>query len=349
VAAAFATSCGESESSNRAADAGAPGGGGSPSAEVGGAGAGGLSGAAGEPSSTLPELLSETGLYVDLTAGEALAPDVLEYRPRFELWSDGAEKRRFLRLPPGTQIDTADMDFWRFPPGTRAWKEFQRDGVRVETRLLQKISEQTWLMQAYAWNDDESDALAAPGGVADARGTDHDIPSRVMCGECHNNVPDRLLGVSALQLAQALPGLTLADLSAEGRLSDPPAGELELPGDEVAQAALGYLHANCGNCHNPRSGVYPTVELELWLAIDDLASVEATGTYLSTVGVELQGVPPGADVSETRIEPGSPQTSAVYQRMASRDALIQMPPLGTEAPDDDGLARVAAWIEALAP
>jgi hypothetical protein len=44
------------------------------------------------PSSTpieaLPERLSETGLYTDL-ANDSIAPGVLSYRQRFELWSDG--------------------------------------------------------------------------------------------------------------------------------------------------------------------------------------------------------------------------------------------------------------------
>ena len=39
--------------------------------------------------------------------------------PRYPLWSDGAEKQRYLSLPPGTQIDTSNMDDWKFPVGTR--------------------------------------------------------------------------------------------------------------------------------------------------------------------------------------------------------------------------------------
>jgi hypothetical protein len=32
------------------------------------------------------------------------------YDPSLSMWADGAEKRRFIRLPPGTTIDTSDMD-----------------------------------------------------------------------------------------------------------------------------------------------------------------------------------------------------------------------------------------------
>src|SRR5205814_165387 len=85
-----------------------------------------------------PLRLSESGLYSDF-ASRTLAPRVIEYTPRYELWSDGATKRRFLLLPAGAKIDTSDMDNWAFPVGTKLWKEFRRDGFLVETRLLQKV------------------------------------------------------------------------------------------------------------------------------------------------------------------------------------------------------------------
>src|SRR5688572_31053294 len=58
-----------------------------------------------------------------------------------QLWADGATKRRWLFLPDGAQIDSADPDHWRFPAGTRLWKEFTRDGVRVETRIMHKTGD----------------------------------------------------------------------------------------------------------------------------------------------------------------------------------------------------------------
>lgn len=294
-----------------------------------------------------PELLSEAGLYADLSSGEELAPGVVEYRPRFELWSDGAEKRRFLFLPPGARIDSSDMDYWVFPVGTRAFKEFTRDGVRVETRMLEKTAYGEWLMLAFAWNAGGTDAIAAPRGETDAAGTPHDIPSRVMCGECHENMPDRLLGIGAVQLAHSLGGLTLDTLVADGRLTNPPPSPIELPGDTVAQEALGYLHANCGNCHNRRSGDFPMVHLELHLEMAGLSSIEETTTYRSTVDVPFEGVPPSPDIPEVRIAPGDPEGSAVYQRMNVRGPLVQMPPLATEEPDTTGLAAVASFITSL--
>ena len=47
-----------------------------------------------------PAQLSQTGLYRDFAA-RTLAEGVIRYVPRYELWSDGSEKDRYLLLPPG--------------------------------------------------------------------------------------------------------------------------------------------------------------------------------------------------------------------------------------------------------
>ncbi len=289
----------------------------------------------------LPQWLSETGLYDDI-ATDSVAPEMRAYSPRFPLWSDGAEKRRWLYLPPGKTIDSSDMDGWIYPVGTKAFKEFTIDGKRVETRMLHKFDATRWEMVAYAWNDAQTDAKATPHGIVDALGTAHDIPGKQDCGLCHAGMKDRMLGVSAVQLEGASPGVALADLVAEGRLSDPPPSPLTLPGDATAQLALGTLHANCGSCHNPNSSL--SLDLDLWLRTGSLGSVAATPTYTSTVGIAP--TIPIAGVT-ARIAPGDPAASAVHARMAVRGDPLAMPPLASELVDDQGLAAVDSWIGAL--
>ena len=53
--------------------------------------------------------LSETGLYADFAA-KVIGPEATLFAPTHKLWSDGATKRRWVRLPPGTRIDTSNMD-----------------------------------------------------------------------------------------------------------------------------------------------------------------------------------------------------------------------------------------------
>ncbi len=328
--------------SSAAGAAGTTSGGSGGTSAAGAAGVGATAGSGGT-TAPYPLRLSETGLYSDISA-EALAQDVEPFEPQFKLWSDSATKRRWVYLPPGAQIDTSDPNYWVYPQGTKLWKEFTRGATRVETRMLEKTAE-GWTMIAYQWETDMSDAVAVPDGVADASGTAHDIPSINQCHQCHNNLPDRSLGFTQVQLAHSGGGLTLQGLIDGGRLSNPPTSPPVVPGDATAQAALGYLHANCGMCHNPKSQTFFRVDMELWLQTDALASVETTRTYLTTVNVApLEGIPAG---TTARIAPKDPQHSAVLGRMKSRELSVSMPPLGTEDVDMAGSNAVEAWINAL--
>jgi hypothetical protein len=160
-------------------------------------------------------------------------------------------------------------------------------------------------------------------------------------------MPDTLLGFTALQLSHDGEGVTLNTLIEEGRLSHEPLEPLVVPGDDTQRNALGYLHANCGFCHQPESVVSVEVSMELWLRDDELGSLEETGPYRTAVGQ----APSLGDFPEATslIEPGVPEQSAVFLRMNVRDEDKQMPPLGTEFVDaEGGLAAVQAWIESLA-
>ncbi len=77
-------------------------------------------GAAGQPTE-----LRCTGLYADWNT-KTLAPGVRPYDPGLHLWSDGADKARWIYLPPGTQIDTSNMDQWTFPKGTKILEAVHR-------------------------------------------------------------------------------------------------------------------------------------------------------------------------------------------------------------------------------
>ncbi|RYZ05262.1 MAG: DUF1772 domain-containing protein [Myxococcales bacterium] len=283
----------------------------------------------------LPSKLSQTGY------GTA---EAREFKPRFELWSDGAQKRRWIALPEGARIDSTDVDEWSFPVGTRLWKEFVVDGVRVETRLLQRVGpgSEDWAAQAYVWLPDGSDAVATPGGANDARGTSHDVPAAGQCWACHGGRKSFVLGFSALQLeGPAAPGLVNLDaLVAEQRLTRAPSSPLQVPGDATAQAALGYLHGNCAHCHNQRRPAAaanrcfdPRNELDFALRSAELATVEGTATYRSAVG--------------TAFEPGVPDASRLVELMSSRGFSQQMPPLGTEQVDAAAVGAVRGWIAAL--
>jgi len=282
-----------------------------------------------------PFYLSQTGLYTDIAEHE-LAPDLLAFEPRYALWSDGAEKQRWLRLPAGTQIDTRDADHWSFPVGAMLFKEFSLAGKRIETRLIMRIGEgpRDYFMGAFLWNEDESDARFVRDGMENVRGTAHDVPRVKNCFTCHDGEPGRVLGFSAVQQREVAAEL----------LTRPPARAFVVPGDAVAQNALGYLHANCGHCHNLNGTSWPDTDLDLRLILSDVR-VEDTAAFRSSVGVELNAFQDGE--VELRIAPGDTEHSGLHFRMSMRGPMKQMPPLATELVDDEGLALVRAWIDSL--
>jgi len=307
-----------------------------------------------------PALLSQTGLYAP-SGTTSIDPRNRAFAPQYPLWSDGAGKRRWIDLPPGTTIDAHDDNAWSLPVGTRLWKEFVFDGRRVETRMLWRADPDTWVAVSYVWNDQQTDATLAPaagipGYVEIAPGKRHDIPGVLDCHACHDNdgadgpAPLRPLGFTALQLspdrdplaphAEPLaPGmLTLDTLAKDGLLSGARADLLTVPpriaaADSRTRAVLGYLSTNCGSCHNPSSSI---ADLGLDLARSTLATtLDVPGTW------EIPSLPRGAT---RRVVPGDPDASSLLYRMASRRPSSQMPPLGTALADTDAIELVRAWI-----
>lgn len=297
-----------------------------------------------DPETEKPFMLSQTGLYRDMVR-EQLAPDLIAFEPAHPLWSDGSTKRRWVRIPKGSPIDTSDMDHWQMPVGTVFFKEFSRDGVRVETRAIARTGPERfdYWMGAFVWNEAGTDAQFRPAGETNARGTQHDVPTTTQCGTCHNGEAGRALGFSALQLStEALAELARAEL-----LSHPPSDDASLsaPGDAAVSEALGYLHANCGHCHNPNGSARPDTNMNLRLDVGQ-STPESTNAYLTTVNVELQYFD-DTDL-EYRMVPGAPERSALIERMRERGTDTQMPPFATELVHDDGVALVTAWIRSLA-
>ncbi|HEX6396603.1 MAG TPA: hypothetical protein VFZ95_04210 [Steroidobacteraceae bacterium] len=313
----------------------------------------------------LPQRLADTGLYV--AGGTTVRPDVLPFSPQYPLWSDGAAKRRWIWLPPGTRIDASQADAWDFPRGTKLWKEFAH-GRALETRFIERADDGSWRFGSYVWNAEGTEAELAPAdGLRDlpapvtsardpddALGAHYIIPSVEDCRACHDGAPVPVLGFSALQLspdrdplaphADAARGVDLRELVARGLLrnlspellANPPRIAAANPAE---RAALGYLHGNCGNCHNDEG---PLAVLDMTLA----QRVARPSLVLSSiVGVQSQFVPPGAPADAVRLAPGHLASSVIAARMGSRDPLQQMPPLGTAAVDTEALALLSRWIE----
>lgn len=298
-----------------------------------------------------PSSLVCTGLYADVAA-KLTAPGVEPYAPAVPLWSDGASKQRWISLPAGQQIDNSTPDEWTFPVGTKLWKEFAKDGRRVETRLWQKVSATYWAGATYAWNADETAATLSGGGdIPWGSGTYH-IPTSDECQKCHRGRTDRILGFDQVLLGlDGATGMTLAQLAAAGRLTVPPAStQLSIGDDGTGQAApaLAWLHVNCGTtCHNRNSNATAwSTGMFLRLPADQLDGrpVGAFDTVSTTVGTPAAST---AWQGQTRIVPGDPGASLLYHLITNRGQGNQMPPIATSIVDPEGVARVGAWIQQL--
>ena len=312
-----------------------------------------------------PDTLAGTGLCVD-AACTTFASDVHTYTPRWTLWADGATKRRAFYLPPGTQIDTSDMNYWKFPIGTKFWKEFTRDGVRVETRYIVKLADEatpppavTWFYVSYQWNLAQDDTTAVTQGAMNVNGTQHDIPSRQQCKQCHEGVKGldqhrgRILGVGALQL-DFDGAYDLEDLISANLLTNPPTGgaphaRFPLPGTQVDQDLYGYLHANCGHCHNPTSSVFLGITpMVLRYDVDHLGSIADMPQFMTTVNVTAAVPYTENAITYTKIViPQDTTNSAMFGRTNSTLPSRHMPQIGSEIVDPDGQAKLTAWINSL--
>ena len=258
---------------------------------------------AAEPSRSL----LDTGLYVTGSADQ-VDPDNLPFTPQYPLWSDGADKRRWLNLPPGTWIDASRPGAWEFPAGTRLWKEFSHAGKRIETRLIQRRADKSWLYVSYVWNDEGTDAVLAPadGVVLDNTAAPtgrHEVPSRADCLACHEGAAVPVLGASAVQLSRV-------------RHAQPAKGAVRDPASEL-----------------PRVGVEA---LDVQALIERGLLRNFPPSWQRAAARHRGGIGDGA--------PGSPEDSVLQRRMRSRHPLVQMPPLGTFTPDTEAIALIRRWI-----
>ena len=260
---------------------------------------------------------------IAVIAGCSEAPEPIQgtFAPQYPLWTDGATKHRSIYLP--APID-ASGDTWQFPVGTKLTKQFSFGGVVAETRSMERT--------AAGWQ--YSVVAGAPVDVAP--GKRHVVPRQTDCKICHTDGP---LGFSALQLssdrdpnaAHAEPAgeLDLGTLIDRGLVrgySGPRAPRIAAR-TPTERAALGYLHGNCGGCHNARTS---------------LASLDMEMTPATLINRASHYKP-----THARVTPHAPDESVVVERMRSRDAVAQMPPLGSQLVDQEGVELVSAWIAEL--
>jgi glucose/arabinose dehydrogenase/mono/diheme cytochrome c family protein len=163
-----------------------------------------------------PTKLSESGLF-ETVRGHVMQPGVIPYSVNAQLWSDGADKSRFLALPGNEKIDFTQKGPWGLPEKTVIVKSFSLNLEEgnpaskqfIETRFLTK-QEGEWIGYSYLWNDEQTDATLVSKEGADREYTIKTstgerkqawhYPSRTECMVCHSRAAAYVLGVNTQQL-----------------------------------------------------------------------------------------------------------------------------------------------------
>ncbi|MCX6216937.1 SO2930 family diheme c-type cytochrome [Spirosoma sp.] len=322
-------------------------------------------------SDAIPEKLSDYGFFTGNPAAQKPAPGVVPYSLNTPLFSDYAEKLRFVKLPAGRSVTYNDSSVLNFPEGTTLIKTFYypldfrnpAKGRRLmETRLLVHQAN-GWKALDYIWNDEQTDAFLEVAGdtktvsYIDAGGQTrqhpYTIPNLNQCKGCHNrNEVMTPIGPSIRQLngdlaygatgaenqlthwqkSGMLTGLpSLANCPKAPVWNDPKTGSLN-------DRARIWLDINCAHCHNPK-GPAMTSGLNLSLSETDPTALGILKTPVAA-GRGSGGHP-------YDIVPGKPDESILIYRLASTDPGEMMPELGRKTTHSESIALLRDWIKAM--
>lgn len=300
-----------------------------------------------------PAKLSDFAFF---TQGRAQAPNrsVHPYALNTPLWSDGADKLRFIYLPEGTQLTADGEGLLQFPVGAAIIKTFAFGGEApeerrlIETRVLLHRAE-GWVALPYRWNAEQTEAtLALAGGRIDlttpaGEAISYAIPNKNQCKTCHSK-DGQVIPIGPK--ARNLSGEWLGRMTGAGLLDRVPGGSATLPdwgthaSGPAAPLARAYLDVNCAHCHQP-GGSASNSGLDLrW----EQADPHAVGIFKRPVAAGR-----GAGGHDFSVVPGQPDASILLYRMASAEPGIAMPELGKSSVDAEGVAVVRRWIAEMKP
>jgi uncharacterized repeat protein (TIGR03806 family) len=314
--------------------------------------------------------LSEYGFFEGNINEQRPAADVVPYALNAPLFSDYAQKLRFIRLPKGVAVDYNPDSVLQFPVGTAIVKTFfyandlrnEKKGRRlIETRLLLH-EENGWVALPYVWNDAQTDAtLEFAGGDAtvvwtNEKGSKRElayvIPNKNQCRGCHERGEVMTpIGPSARQLNGDFKYVEGVEnqlinwkkrLILRGPLDDfsnaPKAVNYSDAAAKLDDRARAYLDINCGHCHNSK-GQAMTSGLHLdWKTTDSTA----LGFLKTPVAAGK-----GSGNLKFDIVKGKPSESILVYRMRSTDAGEMMPELSRKLVHTEGVELIKEWIKSL--
>jgi uncharacterized repeat protein (TIGR03806 family) len=318
--------------------------------------------------------LSEYGFFRGALKNLTPTSGVFFYDVNAPLFSDYAEKARFIALPAGSKMAYSSDKAFELPIGAVIIKNFYypldatnpEKGRRIlETRLLIR-EEKAWKALEYVWDEAQTDAVLEVAGATiphawiNAEGKKQKIeylaPNLNQCKGCHSyDGQFTPIGVTARQLNKTGPNgenylaawqkAGLLDLPADfdpekaPKLADyrrsAPISQSPDSQSPISPKARAYLDANCGHCHNAHG---PASTSGMFLDINE-NDPERLG-----VGKPPVAAGRGAGNRKFGIVPGKPGESILVFRMESDDPGIRMPELGRQLMHREGVELIKNWI-----
>lgn len=310
---------------------------------------------AGVGSDSFPQLLSETGFFSDV-ASLKTAPGVIQYDVAAPLWSDGAEKRRWMALPGLSRITFHANEAWSFPVGTAFLKHFELPLVsggtrRVETRVFLRQTER-WIGVTYRWDATQTDAELLTAGLVEnidlggGQTQSWSYPSSAACLNCHTEAAGRVLGVRSRQLHETLAYpegteiqleawdcASLFDIDIRGAARYPQAFGIDDPTANTTTRVRSYLASNCEICHQPLGPAPGGLDLRFTTTVGDWNAIEVDPTR-GDLGLE----------NAKRIAVGDRNRSVLWARQTTTDPSVRMA-RGTSLSDTEALTLIGNWID----
>lgn len=313
-----------------------------------------------------PAKLSGFGFFAD-AALQVPAEGVLPFAPTTPLFTDFAEKRRFVYVPEGKSASYDAHEAFAFPVGaalikTFAYKAADRPGgLRlVETRVLLH-QEKGWQAWAYVWNDEQTEAelkivgakipMTVPlpdGGTEDIV---YAVPNKAQCKGCHaidgeitpigpkarnlNHVfayPDaeenQLMRWASAGILTGLPDLS-------GVPAVPDWLDTTAPLDKRARA---WLDINCAHCHRAEGAASNSGLFLTWDEKEEAA-----------LGIGKHPVAAGRGAGDLKLDiaPGDPDASILIYRVESTEPGVMMPELGRSLTDSRAVALLRDWVASM--
>ena len=302
-----------------------------------------------------PQKLSQTGVFENLTDLKA-CPYVIEYRVNVPLWSDGAEKRRWMVLPKNGKIEFSENQPWKFPVGTLFIKHFElrnspNETTRVETRFLVSKSDGSWSGYTYQWDDQQTDAtllnsgaeksylVFQPNSPQEPKKQLWSFPNRAMCLQCHNTVAGSILGPRTEQMTQnqleTWNNLELFSTHLDKFKITEPYVSFKQSTEPLEKRVRSYLAANCAHCHQPNAPVRSNIDLRFQTP---LPLTNMLNAYPNLGDMDLD--------DPSIIKPGDRKSSVLWLRLQTKTTR-HMPPIGNNEQDHEAVEAIGAWIDQL--